>query len=322
MGYDHLFEEHDRALLSDWLQETGELYVDLHRPHSGGDNSSVYFASTLAQLKEIVASEGHREVSITIFRQKQYPIRGWLTKSSRTRPWLSSRMASGSVFSRYRRYPRRHGMSSDLATLTLIFRRASLTSRGKAYDLGEIRSTCGAATSKILMMPGLRIHICIRRRSPRIGYLILRSRRIRIATGIELLGKALLFRVLEPSLAVQSPAIVALRLISCQGLSWRQHTRNSNERRSACFLCGTIFTKELQNLQSVIEEVPNGRLGKTVTSGATLFSPQCPHRVNLRRTARGNYTRNDCDDTQDSDGEEVGSDIQRLNAIQRGRQRF
>jgi len=76
VGYDHLFEQHDRALLSDWLQETGELYVDLHRPHSGGDNSSFYFTSTLAQLKEIVVSEGHPEVSITIFRQKQYAIRG------------------------------------------------------------------------------------------------------------------------------------------------------------------------------------------------------------------------------------------------------
>ena len=55
MGYEHLFDERDLALLYDWLQQTGELYIDLDRPHSGGDNSSVYFIGALAQLKEIVA---------------------------------------------------------------------------------------------------------------------------------------------------------------------------------------------------------------------------------------------------------------------------
>jgi hypothetical protein len=76
MGYAHLFDERDLALLHDWLQQTGELYMDLNRPHSGGDNRSVYFISSLAQIKEIVSAEKHREVSITIFREKQYPIRG------------------------------------------------------------------------------------------------------------------------------------------------------------------------------------------------------------------------------------------------------
>jgi len=81
MGYQHLFHERDLALLYDWLQETGELYVDLDRPHSGGDNSSTYFIDSLAQLKKIVGAEGHREISITIFRQKQYPIRGVVDES-------------------------------------------------------------------------------------------------------------------------------------------------------------------------------------------------------------------------------------------------
>ena len=69
MGYQHLFHERDLALLYDWLQETGELYVDLDRPHSGGDDNSAYFVSTLGQLKKIVAAESHRETSITIFRE-------------------------------------------------------------------------------------------------------------------------------------------------------------------------------------------------------------------------------------------------------------
>jgi hypothetical protein len=76
MGYEHLFGERDVALLYDWLQETGELYMNLDRPHSGGDNGSVYFIHSLAQIRRIVAEEKHPEISITIFREKQYPIRG------------------------------------------------------------------------------------------------------------------------------------------------------------------------------------------------------------------------------------------------------
>lgn len=76
MGYEHLFAERDLALLYDWLQDTGELYMDLDRPHSGGTNNSVHFIHSLAQIKGIVSEERHPEVSIEIFREKQYPIRG------------------------------------------------------------------------------------------------------------------------------------------------------------------------------------------------------------------------------------------------------
>jgi len=76
MGYEHLFDERDLALLYDWLQETGELFMDLDRPHSGGSNETIYFIRSLAQLRRIVTEEEHPEVSITIFREKQYPIRG------------------------------------------------------------------------------------------------------------------------------------------------------------------------------------------------------------------------------------------------------
>ncbi len=71
MGYVHLFGERDLPLIHDWLQETGALFMHLDRPHSGGDNSSVYFIRSLAQLKRIVAEEKHTEVNITIFREKQ-----------------------------------------------------------------------------------------------------------------------------------------------------------------------------------------------------------------------------------------------------------
>jgi hypothetical protein len=64
------------AFLHDWLQETGELYMDLDRPHSGGINNSLYFIDSLPRLKRIVSQETHPEVCICIFRKKQYPIRG------------------------------------------------------------------------------------------------------------------------------------------------------------------------------------------------------------------------------------------------------
>jgi hypothetical protein len=76
MGYDHLFAERDLALLHDWLQQTGELYVDLDRPHSGASNNSAHFVQSLEGLRTIVSRETWPEISIEIFREKQYPIRG------------------------------------------------------------------------------------------------------------------------------------------------------------------------------------------------------------------------------------------------------
>jgi hypothetical protein len=76
MGYERLFAPPDLAMLHDWLQETGELYVDLSYPHSGGSNGSVHFIRSLGELRAIVASDTHPEVDISIFRAKQYPIRG------------------------------------------------------------------------------------------------------------------------------------------------------------------------------------------------------------------------------------------------------
>jgi hypothetical protein len=76
MDYEHIFAECDLALLYDWLQPNGELYMDLDRPHSGGSNDSVHFIHSLAQLKKIVSEEAHPEVRIDIFREKQYPIWG------------------------------------------------------------------------------------------------------------------------------------------------------------------------------------------------------------------------------------------------------
>lgn len=59
MGIEQLFSPADVALLFDWLRESGELYLDLDRPHSGGSNNSVHFIGSLPALKSIISREEH-----------------------------------------------------------------------------------------------------------------------------------------------------------------------------------------------------------------------------------------------------------------------
>jgi hypothetical protein len=77
MGYESLFAPCDLAMLYDWLSETGELYLDLDRPHSGGSKNSLHFVRNLAELRVIISNETWPEIDISIFRAKQYPIRGF-----------------------------------------------------------------------------------------------------------------------------------------------------------------------------------------------------------------------------------------------------
>lgn len=75
MNYLELFSFHNLALLSDWLAETGELYVDVYLPHSGGGGIG-YFIRSLRDLKSLVSQQTWREIDITIFRKLQFPLRG------------------------------------------------------------------------------------------------------------------------------------------------------------------------------------------------------------------------------------------------------
>jgi hypothetical protein len=68
------------AMLNDWLNEQGELYVDVHLPHSGGSGTS-YFIRSLVELRLLVAAQESPELSLTIFRQRQYPLRGVVDRS-------------------------------------------------------------------------------------------------------------------------------------------------------------------------------------------------------------------------------------------------
>lgn len=75
MDYSELFSESHIATLHDWLVETGELYVHLEFPHSGGSGSS-YFVRSEREVKELTARQRHPEIEIFIYRHLQYPIRG------------------------------------------------------------------------------------------------------------------------------------------------------------------------------------------------------------------------------------------------------
>ena len=75
MNYLSLFTPHNLALLSDWVTDTGELYVDINLPHSGGSSIS-YFIRSFQDLKDLVAQQTWPEIAITIFHRRQYPLRG------------------------------------------------------------------------------------------------------------------------------------------------------------------------------------------------------------------------------------------------------
>jgi hypothetical protein len=76
MTYLNLFTSQNLALLSDWLEETGELYVDVYRPHSAS-SSSGYLVRSLQELKSLVVKQNDRpEIVFRIFRKQQLPLRG------------------------------------------------------------------------------------------------------------------------------------------------------------------------------------------------------------------------------------------------------
>jgi hypothetical protein len=73
--YLSLFTLSTLALLSDWLAQTGELYVDVDLPHSGGGSFS-YFVQSMPSFRNLIAQQDWPEIEITVFRNKQFPLRG------------------------------------------------------------------------------------------------------------------------------------------------------------------------------------------------------------------------------------------------------
>ena len=75
MDYLTMFSAQNFALLSDWLAETGELFVDIYVPHSSGSGLT-YLIYTLDDLKALMAQQSSSEILVTIFHHLQYPLRG------------------------------------------------------------------------------------------------------------------------------------------------------------------------------------------------------------------------------------------------------
>ncbi len=75
MDYAALFTSHHIAVLHDWLAESGELFVDVDYPHSGGSGPN-YFVQSLKSLRELMVLQSHPEIEISIFRDVMFPIRG------------------------------------------------------------------------------------------------------------------------------------------------------------------------------------------------------------------------------------------------------
>ena len=75
MSYLYLFSPHNLALLNDWLQETGELYVDVYHPHTAS-GSTAFIVRSMNELKSMFSQDSWLEIEITIFRARQFPLRG------------------------------------------------------------------------------------------------------------------------------------------------------------------------------------------------------------------------------------------------------
>ncbi|MCU0239775.1 MAG: hypothetical protein MUC29_10060 [Pyrinomonadaceae bacterium] len=75
MKYLQFFSLYDLATLNNWLEQTGELFVDIYQPHSGG-GSLDYLVSSVAELKQLIQNQTSAEIEITILREKQFSLVG------------------------------------------------------------------------------------------------------------------------------------------------------------------------------------------------------------------------------------------------------
>ena len=64
-----------KEVLNVWLGETGELYVDVFLPHSGGGGTG-YLLRSIQDLESLIKRITWPIGTITIFRNLQYPLRG------------------------------------------------------------------------------------------------------------------------------------------------------------------------------------------------------------------------------------------------------
>jgi hypothetical protein len=75
MTHRALLTMHNLALLSDWLSEQGELWVDVHLPHAPA-SSDQYFINSLEDLRSLLQDVQWPEIALTIKRLNPYRIAG------------------------------------------------------------------------------------------------------------------------------------------------------------------------------------------------------------------------------------------------------
>ncbi len=67
MKYTELFSPHHLATLVDWLEEKGQLLLQIELPHSGG-SGVCHTVQSLAELKVLIEGVTHPEIEIVIWK--------------------------------------------------------------------------------------------------------------------------------------------------------------------------------------------------------------------------------------------------------------
>src|SRR5580693_1779871 len=70
-----LLSTEQRGTLESWLAEAGELYVCLYSEQGDG-SVTAFFCRAVTEIEELTAKQEWPELTLTIFRGVQYPLRG------------------------------------------------------------------------------------------------------------------------------------------------------------------------------------------------------------------------------------------------------
>lgn len=72
MNYCDLFTPHHIALIHDWIERTGRVFVRIERPHSGATGDS-HVVRSLKELRTLLVRETHPEIEVFVFQEQPYP---------------------------------------------------------------------------------------------------------------------------------------------------------------------------------------------------------------------------------------------------------
>jgi len=70
-----ILDEQRKEKLNEWLNEIGELYVDVYQPNSGA-SSTDYLLRSIQELEMLIAEQAWHSLTVTVFRKLQFPLRG------------------------------------------------------------------------------------------------------------------------------------------------------------------------------------------------------------------------------------------------------